>query len=123
MIKLIFIVAAGSALGGVSRFLLGRWVHDAFTLAFPIGTLVINVVGSFLIGIFYTWAVKGGITEETRLLLTTGFCGGFTTFSTFAWENLELLRNGHTAQAIGYSVASVVLGIGAAILAVNIFGK
>ena len=123
MIKLIFIVAAGSALGGVSRFLLGRWVHESFALAFPVGTLIINVVGSFLIGIFYSWAVKGGITEETRLLLTTGFCGGFTTFSTFAWENLELLRNGYTVQAIAYSVASVVLGIGAAILAVNLFGK
>ncbi len=123
MIRLILLVAAGSALGGVSRFLIGRGIHEAFPMSFPLGTLIINVVGSFLIGIFYSWAVKGGITEEMRLLLTAGFCGGFTTFSAFAWENLELLRNGHTAQAIIYSMASVLLGIGAAILAVNIFGK
>jgi fluoride exporter len=123
MTRIILIVAAGSALGGVARFLVGRWVHETFQISFPLGTLIINVTGSFLIGIFYAWAVKGTISEETRLMLTAGFCGGFTTFSTFAWENLELLRNGHALQALTYSLASVVLGIGAAILAVNLFGK
>jgi CrcB protein len=123
MLKLILIVGSGSAIGGISRFLLGRWVHERWPSVFPAGTLLINVLGCFLIAVVYTWTVKGNLPEETRLLLTTGFCGGFTTFSTFAWENLELLRNGNTGLAVTYTLASVVLGIGAALMAINLFGR
>jgi fluoride exporter len=123
MAKLLLIVGAGSAIGGISRFLLGRWVHDQWPSAFPLGTLLINVLGCFLIAVFYTLTVKGGLSEEGKLLLTTGFCGGFTTFSTFAWENLELMRNGQAGLAIGYTLASVILGIGAAVAAINLFGR
>jgi CrcB protein len=122
MLKLILFVGVGSAVGGVARFLIGRWVHASWPSAFPLGTLLINILGCFLIAVIYGWSIKGYLSDETRLMLTTGFCGGFTTFSTFAIENIDLIRSGHVGQALAYTFASVILGIGAAMIGMNLTG-
>ena len=77
----------------------------------PLATLAVNVVGSFLIGLLSAMALSNNISPATKLLLITGFCGGFTTFSTFMNENLLLARGGQLAWAIAYTVASISLGI------------
>ena len=112
MLKLIFFIGAGSFLGGVSRFLLSRYIQNTFISSFPYGTFVVNIVGCFLIGLFYGLAEKGGLVNaEWRMFLTVGFCGGFTTFSAFATENVAMLKDGNLIQFALYSSLSLFLGI------------
>ena len=73
------------------------------------------MLGSFLIGLFYAWSVRFNMSEEMRLFLATGLCGGFTTFSTFSYENLMLLRQGSYSLFFLYVSASILLGIAAAL--------
>ena len=82
---------------------------------FPWATLGVNVAGSFLIGLFYALSARLGLSEETRLFLTTGLCGGFTTFSTFSHEGLGMLRQGSYLPFLAYVTASVALGVTAAL--------
>jgi CrcB protein len=105
-------IALGSALGGVSRYAMTTIVNDRANLAFPLGTLSVNIAGCLLIGVFFQW-LAGRSSPMTQVLLTTGFCGGFTTFSTFSFETVELLRAGLWQRGIGYIVLSVVGGLGA----------
>lgn len=113
--QLILSVAVGSALGGVVRFLVSGAVQARLTSGFPGGTLVVNVVGSFVLGALARYLVlHPDFSPAARLFLTAGFCGGFTTFSTFSIEILELLQNGMPGRAVVYLVASVVTGIVAA---------
>jgi CrcB protein len=112
MLRLLAVVATGGAVGSVARYLLQLAVARHFTTPFPLGTLLVNVLGCLLIGLFYALAEKGTIsTPELRLLLTTGFCGGFTTFSTFSYETLTLLENGEYVLAALYVAGSVFLGL------------
>src|SRR3954466_13288434 len=84
------------------------------SFTFPLGTFVVNTIGCLLIGIFYALIEKGNLlTPEWRLALTTGFCGGFTTFSTFAYENMNLLRTGDYLYFVLYAAGSVILGLAA----------
>ncbi len=112
-------VAAGAAIGGVLRYVVGQLFLQRFGPGFPYGTLFINVSGSFLIGIVAQLALTRafGITPLVRLLLATGILGGYTTFSTFSLDALTLLESG-AMPALVYSVASVVLGFGGAALGV-----
>ena len=111
MLKL-FIIGTGSFIGGVSRFLTTRFVQNYFTSPFPIGTFTVNCVGCFLIGIFYGISEKGNMMNaEWRLFLTVGFCGGFTTFSAFANENLALLKDSDFFWALMYTGASIFFGL------------
>lgn len=96
-------IAAGSALGGVSRFALGSWIITRYGSFLPWGTLAINIIGSALIGLFAT-AVKP---TPWRQFLMVGVCGGFTTFSSFSLETLTLLREGHAGRAFAYIGLSV----------------
>ncbi len=97
-------VFLGGGAGSVLRY-------GAAQLPLPCPTLCVNVAGCFLIGLFHGWSARWGWGEEVRLLLTTGLCGGFTTFSTFGAESLALLRAGRPLAAAGYVGASVLLGL------------
>lgn len=109
-------VFLGSGLGGVCRYLLSRHVqiHVASTVVFPWGTFGVNVLGCLFIGLIYgifdRYAVSGFLTPQLRLLLTVGFCGGFTTFSTFINENYLLFQSSNFPVLLAYVAASVVIG-------------
>ena len=110
---LILAVALGGALGSVARYLTGIGAGKLLgTTAFPWATLVINVVGSFIIGVFVeSFALRWNLPQAARVFLTVGVCGGFTTFSTFSLESYLLMERGDFFPAAGYIVGSVVLGI------------
>jgi fluoride exporter len=110
--KNILLVGLGGGAGSIARFLCQKYIYAWHPHPFPFGTLIVNVTGCFMIGLFYALAEKGNLlTPEWRILLTTGFCGGFTTFSTFALENVTLLRTGDIMYFIWYTAASVILGL------------
>jgi fluoride exporter len=109
---MIWYVAVGSALGGVSRFLLGGYVQRTTGALFPLGTLLINVSGSLLIGFIFRYGGDAAsISPEARALLAIGFCGGYTTFSTFSYETIALIETGAVGRATLYVVLSVVLSL------------
>jgi fluoride exporter len=110
----ILIVGLGGGIGSILRYLCQKWINESYQHNFPLATFLVNIFGCLLIGILYALGEKGNIlSPQTRLLLITGFCGGFTTFSTFAFENMNLLRTGDNFYFILYAVGSVVLGIAA----------
>jgi CrcB protein len=112
MIRNLLIIALGGGIGSMARYLLSVFVQNKFDIFFPFGTLTVNVVGSFILGMLMGMADRGSlISQEWKLFLAVGLCGGFTTFSTFASENLALLRDGEYLYAIGYMGLSVFLGI------------
>ncbi|WP_225975534.1 fluoride efflux transporter CrcB [Panacibacter ginsenosidivorans] len=111
-LKAMIIVFAGSGFGGVARYGMQTWLLRLYPGIFPIGTFIVNLFGCFLIGLFYSISEKHNIlTPEWRIALTTGFCGGFTTFSTFAYENVFLLKAGNYSTPFLYIGTSVILGI------------
>lgn len=110
---MVLAVAAGGALGSVARYLVGVASTRAFGLAFPWGTLIVNVAGSFLIGVLVElFALKADLPQEARVFLTVGLCGGFTTFSTFSLDAWVLVERGAWWQAAAYVAGSVLLSIG-----------
>ena len=112
MIKIILIAGTGGFFGTVARFLSSRYIQNLFLGTFPWGTFMVNMAGCLLIGIFYGLSEKGNLmTPEWRMFLTVGFCGGFTTFSTFAGENLALLKDGNFFYFALYTGLSVFLGL------------
>jgi fluoride exporter len=112
MLRLLFIIGSGSFIGGIARFLISRYVQNQALSTFPYGTFLVNVAGCFLIGIFYGLSERGNLMNaELRMFLTVGFCGGFTTFSAFANENISLLREGDFFYFALYTSLSVFLGL------------
>ncbi|HRN48045.1 MAG TPA: fluoride efflux transporter CrcB [Niabella sp.] len=112
MLKVLLAIGTGSFLGGISRFLLSRFVQNQVISSFPYGTFVVNIIGCFIIGILYGLFEKDQLlSPEWRMFLTVGFCGGFTTFSTFAGENYSLLKDGNFMYLALYASLSVFLGI------------
>ena len=109
--KELFFVGAGSAAGGILRYFSGKGLTLIFPYPFPLGTFVINILGSLAIGYIYGLASRGTTQPGLFLFLTTGLCGGFTTFSAFSMENVLLLKNGQYTSAILYISGSIVLGI------------
>lgn len=109
---MIWMVALGSAAGGVARYLFGSVLQRASGTTFPIWTLVINVTGSFLLGFLMRYLVEGvPVSAEVRALLTVGFCGGYTTFSTFSYETVTLFAQGEWRRGSLYVAGSVTLSL------------
>ena len=105
-------VAIGGALGAVFRFLISKFIQNAFSIDFPLGTMVVNFIGAFLIGfLFATIVEKIVVPPEVRALLITGFLGGLTTFSTFSYESFTLLKEGETIQFTLYFLGTNILGL------------
>jgi CrcB protein len=105
-----FCVALGSAIGGSARYALSGIVANWIGATFPWGTLIINITGSFVIGIFNTLTAPDGILlvpTNLRIFVMVGMCGGYTTFSSFSLESLNLMRNGEWLAAGAYVLASV----------------
>ncbi|MDX1933014.1 MAG: fluoride efflux transporter CrcB [Capsulimonadales bacterium] len=113
------IVGLGGFLGANARFYVGNWVAQRWGNALPYGTFVVNIAGCFVLGLFATLAVRFAWREEWRMLVAVGFVGGFTTFSTFEYETLQLILEGrHGWAAFAYVLGSVVAGLLAAFLGV-----
>ena len=112
MIKSLLIVGTGSFIGGAMRYLLSTLMKSVCGQGFPWGTLMVNLLGCFLFGVVFAVFGKSSATDNTLyLLLTTGVCGGFTTFSTFANESVQMLQQGNTWGFVGYVATSVVAGL------------
>jgi CrcB protein len=119
MLKNILLVAAGGGIGAVLRY--GIYFFSK-PQAFPYSTLLINIAGSFLLGMIMAMSLKSeSMGEGTKLFLATGICGGFTTFSTFSFENITLLQQGRYNLAFIYILASMLAGIFAAWLGFKLF--
>ena len=123
MLKEFLIVSTGSFFGGGARYVVSQWLQMLTLLPFPLGTFVVNVVGCLLIGFLSGLNYGGGfMTPTTKLLLTTGFCGGFTTFSTFVNEGSALGRDGNFTWLALYIIGSLAVGF-LCLLAGNMISK
>lgn len=108
--KNLLLVFIGGGFGSVLRYIIGKYLNSTET-GIPYGTFAANILGSLLIGVILGMALKNNtLTQSHTLLLATGFCGGFTTFSTFAYENHVFLKAGDFTSFALYTVASFVMG-------------
>ena len=111
--KIILLVGLGSFIGGIARYLISIFIQNKFLSTFPYGTLCVNILGCFLIGVIYGFSDKGNISPTWRLFLATGIMGGFTTFSSFSNETVSMLRDAEYVSAFSYVAYSVILGLAA----------
>jgi CrcB protein len=115
------LVFLGGAVGAPTRYLTDRYLTPVLARdRFPLGTLVVNVVGCFVLGVVAGGVAHAGWSASTQALVGTGFCGGLTTFSTFSVETIDLLAGRRTGASALYVALSLVLGIGAAFLGYGI---
>jgi CrcB protein len=113
---LALLVGLGAAFGAVSRYLLDQAVTRNRASAFPAGTWIINITGSFILGLLTGLAAHHGLAPQVVTVVGTGVCGGYTTFSTFSYETLRLTEDGVGLVAVGNVVGSLAAGLGAAAL-------
>lgn len=111
MFKTLLLIGTGGFAGSVCRYLLTKFVAVKWPMAFPFGTFAVNVLGCFLIGIVMGFSFHSSMSTQTRLLLATGFCGGFTTFSTYSLEIFELYQKGEAGISLLYLFGSIILGL------------
>ncbi len=110
--KQLLLVGLGGGLGSMARYVFQRWTNNNFLHSFPWGTFGVNVIGCFLIGLFWGLSFKGfDNNEQWKLFLMTGICGGFTTFSAFTLDGVGLIREQRYLLFFGYLAASVVIGL------------
>src|SRR6478672_13742173 len=120
--RAILFVGIGGGLGSILRYSISLFVGKHIPIVFPLGTLLVNISGGFLIGVFYSvFARHSNFNPDWRLFLITGICGGYTTFSTFSYDGFILLKEGSTFSFMLYVLGSVVLGLLATFAAVAIF--
>ncbi len=110
MLKSIILVGIGGFIGSALRYLISHLMNVQWHTIFPYGTFTVNLAGSFILGLILSYTFTHNFSQELRLFLAVGFCGGFTTFSSFSYEFMALLQNGHTGYAFLYAFASFVLG-------------
>lgn len=115
MAKLLYI-AAGGALGSVLRYIMSGWTYRFTSEAFPWGTLAVNVLGCFVIGLLWALSERASFAPNTRIFLFTGMLGGFTTFSTYALESFNLIRDGEVGAFAINVLASNLLGLAAVLV-------
>ncbi|HEY4327761.1 MAG TPA: fluoride efflux transporter CrcB [Mucilaginibacter sp.] len=111
--KIWILIFVGGGLGSVCRFLVSRWITGIFAPVFPYGTFIVNITGCFLIGFFVFYFTEGRFGMATvpwRLFLVTGICGGYTTFSSFSYENVTLIQNQQILSFLAYTFGSIALG-------------
>lgn len=124
MTKALICIFLGGGTGSVLRYCVQLALHERIVpYNFPWATFTVNIVGSFLIGMFYALSARFNLPTDIRLLLTTGLCGGFTTFSTFSNDSLILLKQGLHGLFLLYVVLSVTLGVAAALLGGALIGN
>ncbi len=116
--KAILYIFLGGGTGSVLRYLIQLLISKNTISDFPVATFLINITGSILIGIFFTLSERFNLASEIRLLLTVGLCGGFTTFSTFSADNLNLLKDGYYFTFSFYTLGSILLGITGTLLGI-----
>ena len=122
MTRNVLFVAVGGMLGSVLRFLISSLIVSFLPYTFPFGTFVVNLVGCFVMGAAIGVAERyPSFHHDWRIFLTAGFCGGFTTFSAFAFENVELLLDKNYGTFAAYSITSFVICIGAALAGLMLF--
>jgi CrcB protein len=122
MIKNIFLVLLGGGIGSVARYLLSYFLTKNNTTQFPWATFIANGFGCLLIGLLFGYIQKNNVQNESlKLLLITGFCGGFTTFSTFSLENIQFIQNQNYNFAILYTITSLAVGFLGIIIGFKLF--
>ena len=112
MIKSVLIVGFGGGIGSILRYLTTFYAAKFFPSKFPIGTFAVNFLGCFLVGLLLGYFEKNNlVNSDLKLLFVTGFCGGYTTFSAFGYENINLFQSNNTLLAFAYIGASLIFGL------------
>lgn len=112
MSRIFLLIGFGGFIGSICRYYSQQLISKFFLSTFPYGTLAVNIAGCFFVGLVFGFADKGNVlSPEWRMFLATGFCGGFTTFSTFSYESTQLINNGEYLYLALYISASVIVGI------------
>jgi len=107
----VMMVAVGGSIGATTRYLVSTWAAERFGTDFPYGTLIVNVVGCFIIGVFMTLATERMIVSPYwRLLITVGFVGGLTTFSSYSYETFKLLQEADVLMAMSNLLGNLIIG-------------
>jgi fluoride exporter len=120
----LLLVGFGGFIGANARYLLATWITGAVGTKLPLATLVINISGSFLLGLFLAWfTAKANLSDQARLIFATGFCGAYTTFSTFAYESVTLLRGNELGLALLYIIGTNALCLLAALIGILLAQK
>ncbi len=118
--RILLLIGTGSFIGGVLRYSLSQFIQTKFLSAFPFGTLGVNILGCFAIGLVFGLSERTNMSPEMRLFLATGICGGFTTFSAFSNETFSLMRDGQLLYASAYITSSILFGVFATFLGYSI---